>query len=79
MCFWQENILNGVIRQVRDTATEVIANIPTRMTPVLPDKPGATVLKSALQRVIEFSKKHLKCLYLVSIRSQLFKSRGNAL
>ncbi|MDX5338148.1 MAG: hypothetical protein LPK25_03905, partial [Cyclobacteriaceae bacterium] len=60
-----------------DTATEVIASIPTRMTPVLPDKPGATVLKSALQRVIEFSKKRLRCLSPVSIRSQLFKSRGN--
>ena len=76
MCFWQENILNGVIRQVRDTTTEVIASIPTRIAPVLPDKPGATVLKSALQRVIEFSKKRLRFLHPVSIRSQLFKVGG---
>ena len=65
MCFWQENILNGVpfllVTGIR-TATEIIAGIPTRIAPVLPDKPGATVLKSALQRVIEFSKKQLKCL-----------------
>lgn len=55
MCFWQENILNGVPPWW--AATEVIANIPTRMAPVLPEESGATVLKSALQRVIEFSKK----------------------
>ena len=62
MCFWQENILNGVIPQVRDTAPEAIARIPTRIGPVLPDKSGVKHDKSALQRVIEFSKKQLKCL-----------------
>gem|GEM_PF-3602881 len=41
MCFWQENILNGVIPQMWDTTTEVIASIPTRIAPVLPE--GATV------------------------------------
>ncbi len=76
MCFWQENILNGVPEKI-GTATEVIASIPTRMAPVLPEESGATVLKSALQRVIEFSKKGLRCLSPVSIRSQLFESRGN--
>ena len=62
--------------QTIGTATEVIASIPTRMTPVLPDKSGATVLKSALQRVIEFNKKWWSGIYPLAYEVNFIKVGG---
>ncbi len=52
MCFRLiKNILIGVPDPEERTATEVITNISTRITEVLPY--GATIFKSVLQRAIQ--------------------------
>jgi hypothetical protein len=67
MCFWQENILNGVPETV-GTATEVIASISTRIAPVL----LSNSLKIGLTKSICKFKKKWNDPKTVSLRSKCF-------